>query len=134
MNIALLSLIGFGAWTLALATIIVSYRTGLVLKGKHPANSWTRGAAIANPGLITRMEHAHLNSLENLPVFAVIVLVAAAMGNLAAVALLAPWVLAARVAQTLTHLIGTSHWLVFVRANFYVIQVLLMFWMILRLI
>ena len=77
MSVALLSLIGFAAWTLALAAVVVSYRTLLVLSGKHPANSWTRGSAIPSPALITRMEHAHLNCIENLPVFAVVVLVAA---------------------------------------------------------
>lgn len=134
MSAALLSLIGFAAWTLALAAIVVSYRTMLVLSGRHPANSWTRGAAIPSPGLITRMEHAHLNCIENLPVFAVVILAAVAMNQAAAVAMLAPWVLAARVAQSVTHLIGVSHWLVFVRASFYTVQLALMFWMMIQLV
>ena len=133
MSVALLSLIGFAAWTLALAAVVVSYRTLLVLSGKHPANSWTRGSAIPSPALITRMEHAHLNCIENLPVFAVVVLVEVAMNQAAVIAVLAPWVLAARVAQSLTHLVGVSHWLVFVRASFYTVQVALMFWMMIQL-
>ena len=55
------------------------------------------------------------------------------MNQAAVIAVLAPWVLAARLAQSLTLLVGVSHWLVFVRAIFYTVQVALMFWMMIQL-
>ena len=124
------ALIYFAAWTLLLITIVVLYRTGLVFTGKTPANSWTRGAATASdPNLITRIQHAHLNCLENLPIFAAIVLVGVAMNKTGVVDKFAAWVLYARLAQSAVHLIGVNHWLVMIRATLYTIQALLFFYM-----
>ncbi|MDP9141412.1 MAG: MAPEG family protein [Pseudomonadota bacterium] len=122
------ALIAYTAWTLVLVLLVVSWRGIDILRGK-PANSWGRGAEADRPGLIRRAEHAHLNTLENLPIFAVIVLAAAAMGKSAGVDALACWVLYARIAQSVTHLIGTSHWLVLIRATFYFIQIGLFAWL-----
>lgn len=120
----MMALIGFAAWTLLLVVLAVGWRVLEVLRGK-PANSWTRGAAAETPALVKRMEHAHLNCLENLPIFAVIVLAAQAIGKSAVVDAVAAWVLYARIAQSVTHLIGVSHWLVLIRATFYTVQLAL---------
>ncbi|MEQ1440034.1 MAPEG family protein [Fontimonas sp. SYSU GA230001] len=120
----MMALLGFAAWTLALVALAVTWRVAEVLRGR-PANSWTRGAAAEVPGFVKRAEHAHLNCLENLPIFAVIVLVAPAIGKSPVVDAVAAWVLYARIGQSVTHLIGTSHWLVLIRATFYSIQVAL---------
>ena len=120
----MMALIGFAAWTLLLVVLAVGWRVLEVLRGK-PANSWTRGAAAETPALVKRMEHAHLNCLENLPIFAVIVLAAQAIGKSSVVDAVAAWVLYARIAQSVTHLIGVSHWLVLIRATFYTVQLAL---------
>ncbi|MBL6751397.1 MAG: MAPEG family protein [Nevskia sp.] len=124
------ALVGFAAWTLLLVLIVVGWRVAKVLTGV-PINSWTRGKEAVKPGLVVRAEHAHLNSLENLPLFAVAVLVAAATGKAALADSVGAYVLYARVAQSVTHLIGTSQPLVMVRATFWTIQVALiayLFW------
>jgi len=119
------ALIGFTAWTLLLVLVIFAWRgIEIVINGKK-ADSWTRGKDVAAPGLIRRIEHAHINCLENLPIFAVIVLAAAAMGKSAVTEPYAMYVLYARVAQTLTHMVGVSHWLVMLRATFWAIQLIL---------
>ena len=119
------ALIGFTAWTLLLVLIIFAWRgIEIVIKGKK-ADSWTRGKDVEEPGLIRRIEHAHINCLENLPIFAVIVLAAAAMGKSAVTEPYAMYVLYARVAQTLTHMVGVSHWLVMLRATFWAVQLVL---------
>jgi len=123
---ALTALIGFTAWTLLLVFLIVNWRGIEVLRGV-PANSWGRGNERDAPGLVKRMQHAHLNCLENLPVFAAIVLAGYAMGKASVVDALAMYVLYARLGQSIVHLIGTSHWLVMVRVTFFVIQLLLFF-------
>lgn len=99
-----------------------------------PINSWPRGAKSANDAaIVKRLGDAHANCLENLPVFAVIVLGAAAMGRLDAIAILVPWVLYARIAQTLTHLTGVGQLHVLVRATFWSVQLGLMLWMLFKL-
>lgn len=118
------ALIGFTAWTLLLVVLVVGWRAVEVLRGK-PANSWTRGTTTEQPSFIKRAEHAHLNTLENLPIFAAIVLVAQALEKSALVDSVAAWILYARIAQSVTHLIGVSHWLVLIRATFFSIQLAL---------
>ena len=119
------ALIGFTAWTLLLVLIVFAWRgIEIVINGKK-ADSWTRGKDCETPGLIRRIEHAHVNCLENLPIFASIVLAAAAMGKSAVTEPYALYVLYARVAQTAVHILGVNHWLVLLRATFWAIQLAL---------
>ena len=119
------ALIGFTAWTLLLVLVIFAWRgIEIVINGKK-ADSWTRGKQVDETALIRRIEHAHINCLENLPIFAVIVLAAAAMGKSAVTEPYAMYVLYARLAQTVIHIIGVNHWLVLVRATFWAIQLAL---------
>ena len=118
------ALIGFTAWTLLLVLIVFSYRGIRVLSGT-PINAWPRGAALPDPGFVKRVTDAHANCLENLPIFAVIVLSAAALGKLPAIAVLAPYVLYARLAQSLMHLLGTNVPLVMLRVTFWSVQLVL---------
>ncbi|MDE0855089.1 MAG: MAPEG family protein, partial [Nevskia sp.] len=119
------ALIGFTAWTLLLVILVFAWRgIEIVVNGKK-ADSWTRGKDVETPALVRRIEHAHMNCVENLPLFAVIVLAAAAMGKSAVTEPYAMFVLYARVAQSVTHLIGISHWLVMLRATFWAAQLAL---------
>jgi uncharacterized MAPEG superfamily protein len=128
------ALLGFTAWTLLLVFLVFVYRSFRFLTGT-PVNSWPRGARAAHdPAWVQRAADAHANGLENLPIFAVIVLAAAALDKTALVAPLAPWVLYARVGQSVAHLLGTSQPLVLVRATFWAAQLALFFWMLARLV
>ena len=131
---ALTALLLFAAWTLALMLAYVLPRVAATLTFQKKANSWPRDGADTDAPIVKRAHHAHLNCVENLPVFAAIVLAAAAAGKLDAVNLLAPWVLYLRLAQSVTHLISTNALFVFIRANFFLLQVALMGWMIWRLV
>ncbi|MGH8462371.1 MAG: MAPEG family protein [Stenotrophobium sp.] len=122
------ALLLFTAWTLLLMFTYVGYRVVLVFAGKKKANAWTRGTQADDPGFIVRASHAHVNCTENLPVFAAIVLAAWALNKSAVVDHVAIYFLAARVAQSLVHLIGVSHWLVFLRGNLFIAQALLCFY------
>lgn len=126
---ALQALVGFSLWTLALVTLVFMYRGLRFLKGA-PINSWPRGNKPADDApFVKRVEDAHANCLENLPVFAVIVLAAAAMDKSGTVNTLAPWVLYARIGQSLVHLSGTGAVQVFIRASFWCAQLGLCLWM-----
>src|SRR5258707_762158 len=124
------ALLLFAGWTLVLMFIYVNYRVLLTLTFKKPANSWSRVAADVDPPFVQRAHHAHLNAVENLPVFAVIVLAASALNKAPVVDAVAAWVLYLRIAQSTTHLIGTSALLVFIRANFFLLQAFLYIYMI----
>ena len=130
---ALHALLAFTAWTLLLVTGVLLYR-GVRFLGGTPINSWPRGQQ--QPGdapMIRRLQDAHANCLENLLPFAAIVLAGAALGRLPALQPLAPWVVYARVGQSLAHLAGTGPAHVFVRASFWVVQLALFFWMLVQL-
>ncbi len=130
---ALQALIGFTSWTLALIILVFLYRGLRFLRGT-PINHWPRRAKPADDAaLIGRVEDAHANCLENLPVFAVIVLVAAAQSKLGAIDALAPWVFYARIAQTAVHLSGVGAGQVLVRASFWAVQLALFVVMLVKL-
>ncbi len=124
------ALLLFAAWTLVLVMTHAGYRVLMVLSMKKRADHWMRGRVSDDPAFVTRAGNAHLNCAENLPVYGAIVLAAWALGKSPVVDSVAALFLAARLAQSITHLIGVSHWLVFARANFFIVQVLLCFWMI----
>ena len=124
------ALLLFAAWTLVVMFVYVGYRMVLVLSMQKKANAWTRGQPTDDPAFVVRASHAHVNCVENLPVFAAIVLAAAALGKSPVVDAVACWFLAARIAQTTVHLISTAPGMVFLRANLFVVQAALCFWMI----
>ena len=130
---AIQALLGFTTWTLILVAGVFLYR-GLKFATGTPINHWPRGAKPTDDAaLVKRLEDAHANCLENLPIFAALVLAAAAMGKLDAIAALAPWVLYARVGQSLAHLSGVGVLQVLVRATFWSVQLALFFWMLAKL-
>ncbi len=129
MGTSVMAVLLFTAWTLVVVAIVLLWRSFEIARGV-PANSWGRGAERDRPGLVKRAEHAHINCLENLPVFAAIVMAAVFSDKSAVTDGVAMWVVYARVLQSVMHLIGTSQWLVLLRATFYFVQVALFVYMI----
>lgn len=126
---ALQALVGFALWTLALITLVFLYR-GLRFMRGAPINHWPRGNKPQDDAnLVKRLEDAHANCLENLPVFAVLVLAASLMDRSAAIEAVAPFVLYARIGQTLAHLWGVRPMQVFVRVSFWSVQLVICLWM-----
>ena len=129
---ALLALMGFAGWTLLLVAGVFVYRGVRFLSGT-PINHWPRSAKPTDDApFARRIEDAHANCLENLPIFAVIVLVAVSLGRLEVINVLAPCVLYARIGQTAAHLSGVGQLNVLVRATFWAMQLVLFVWMIVR--
>lgn len=128
---AICALLCFTALTVALALVFVGYRVALVLSFKVAANAWTRGAAThVDPPIITRFQHAQMNCVENLPVFAAVVFIAFAMNQLAILEPLAMVFVGLRVAQSTVHVINTSAAMVFLRANLWLGQMaILVYWL-----
>ena len=124
----------YAAWTLLLPLIYAgTIRVPSIAAGRKRADHWERGKPIDDPPVLARTKNAHLNCTENFPVFAAIVVVAALLGKIAVADALAGYVLFARVAQSVAHMLGTSLPLIALRGLFYFVQVALMFWMIWKL-
>jgi uncharacterized MAPEG superfamily protein len=134
MTASISALLGYTGWALALAFVVLFYRTAVVFARKTPANSWTRGAQTwQDPPLITRITHAGANCAENLPIVAAVLLAAQALGQGEVTDGLACWLLAARVAQSTVHMIAVNHWMVFIRANLFAVQLLILAYWLLKL-
>ena len=130
MSPSALALVGYAAWTLLLVFGIVAYRTGLVAMKKHAANGFAPDGSDLGE-FSGRLCRAHANCYENLAVFASLVLLAMVTGNGAITDPLARWVLVARVAQSVTHLISESELAVTVRVTFFLVQVGIMaYWVV----
>lgn len=120
----------YAGWCLLLPLVYATYRVPKVLGGGKPADHWERGNEVDDPPVLVRMKAAHLNCLENFPVFLGIVAMAALVDNLAAIAALAPWVLYLRVGQSVVHITGTSFVQILIRATLFIAQLLIMLYMI----
>jgi uncharacterized MAPEG superfamily protein len=91
--------------------------------GQKKANEFASGVPHGGDAY-WRLNRAHLNCLENLPIFATVVLVATVAGIRAAILdTLARTFLAARVGQTLAHVSSGGVVAVNVRFTFFVVQV-----------
>lgn len=121
MSPSALALVGYVAWNLLLVIWIISYRTGLVLTGKHAANGFDPSGTDIS-GFSARLCRAHANCYENLPMFGGLILLALVTGNASITDPLARWVLAARVTQSIVHLISASEIAVTIRASIYSVQ------------
>ncbi|HEV2609569.1 MAG TPA: MAPEG family protein [Noviherbaspirillum sp.] len=122
MNTTLTALTGFIAWTLFLLIVMEVIRSGLVIKKSVAVNAFRPDNANLSP-FMQRLARAHANCLESLPIFGGLMLVAALSGNAAVTDPLAYILLAARVVQSLAHLISLSVMAVNVRFIAFAVQV-----------
>lgn len=128
MTLSLWMLLGFAGWTLLVLLVGVGImRWLLIFKGEAELVSFPGGVVHGSPAY-RRATRAHANCVENLPVFAAIVLVASAahldpprMGQLAVT------VLATRILQTSIHmLLPESNASIAARFTSYLVQVMAM--------
>lgn len=128
MNPAIHALAGFAGWTLLLALIMATIRMSNLFGGaKIPINRFSPGGEDL-PGFGHRVTRAHMNCVENLPIFAALVAAAGFSGQFGVMEGTAMYVLYARLGQSIVHMISTSPAMVWIRATFFFIQVLLMAW------
>lgn len=120
-------------WMLVLMLLYAAPRIPQALMGTKPIDSWERGREPVDPACLQRIKAAHMNCVENFPLFAAVVAIAALTGQLAAVGV-AAYVFYARVIQSVIHMTGTSFIQILLRATFFLIQVGLILYMAIRLI
>lgn len=131
MTLPLLSLVGFSTWTLLLLAATVGvHRWSLILTKRAAVNGFPPDAPVG-PGWYQRATRAHLNCVENLPVYGAIVLAVTITEHHGfALDALSVSVLTARICQTLTHVlfVQTERAVTF-RFSFYTVQLVAMLWM-----
>lgn len=122
-----LALMLYAAWTLLLVTAIAVLRASETLARRRPRN----GFAVFGEDVSAfseRLCRAHANCYENLPAFAALLLVALVTGHAELTDPLALWLVAARIGQTVTHLISTRNWALNLRFAFFTSQMLVPLW------
>lgn len=124
MTMELWYLLGFAAWAVILVAIIGIWRVIQVLTGRVAANGFPAGQPHGGEAY-WRLNRAHMNTLENLPIVATFILVAAMAGiSTEATANLAGVILGARILQSLIHVASGSVLAVNLRFAAYLIQLL----------
>lgn len=124
MTTPLWCLLGFVCWTLLLLMSIGAARVSRVLAGKAKPSDFPAGVPHGGDAY-WRLNRAHLNCVENLPIFASVVLIAT-VAELRSETLdtLARVYLAARLGQSIAHISSGSSAAINVRFTFFLIQVL----------
>lgn len=106
MTVPIAVLLAFAGWTLATLTVAIGwYRWSRILTGRAAIHEF-EGGARQPTGWSQRAHRAHANCLENLPLYtAVVVAIVATGATHPALDPLALVLIAARVAQTSTHIV-----------------------------
>lgn len=127
MGNSIIALGGFALWTLVLVLSVATFRivSDFVLKRGIALNIFKPDGSDV-PGFGQRLTRAHLNCLEVLPVFAATVLIAAVADQMSLLEPTVIYILYARVAQSIVHVISTSLIAVLVRGAFFVVQLALL--------
>jgi uncharacterized MAPEG superfamily protein len=129
MNIPVLVLLGFAAWTLIILSVGVGgYRWALILSGRASVAGW-RADAPQGADWYQRVTRAHMNCIENLPVYGAIVVALTVVGLQShLIDGLSEAMLTARIGQTLVHVaLRQTNAVVSVRFTLFSIQLVCMF-------
>ena len=123
MNYASLQyLVMYALWAVALVLTFGAYRCYAVLAGKSRNDGFPAGVQ-HGPDWYWRLNRAHLNTLENLPIFGSVVIVGVIVGVSSSLFhTCAAVIFYARIAQSLTHIASTAKWPINIRFTFFVIQ------------
>ena len=129
MNIPVLVLLGFAAWTLIILSVGVGgYRWALILSGRASVAGW-RADAPRGADWYQRVTRAHMNCIENLPVYGAVVVALTVVGLQSRfIDGLSEAMLTARIGQTLVHVaLRQTNAVVSVRFTLFSIQLVCMF-------
>jgi uncharacterized MAPEG superfamily protein len=115
-------LVGFAVWALALVAAVASARGLLVVTGKAKPNAFPSGTQHGGD-MYWRLNRAHMNTNENLPIFASLVLAGTLSGVQTPIfATLSVVTLGARIAQSLIHVASGSAMAVNLRFTAFCVQ------------
>lgn len=126
---AIIALTFYALWAMFLVLSIGAARVSQVASGKTQVTGFTAGVP-HGPDRYWRLNRAHLNTVENLPIFATVVLAGVAAGAVdATFNMLAIIVVCARAVQSLIHIMSGSAGAINLRFSAYVVQIVCQMWM-----
>ncbi|MDY6941490.1 MAG: MAPEG family protein [Pseudomonadota bacterium] len=132
MTASATAILGYAGWMLLLLVLVVVMRTVISQRTEKQVNEFSPGGEDV-PGFGHRVTRAHLNCVENIGPFIAIIVAAYLSDQLAVTDQLAMWVLYARIAQSVVHLISTALPMVMIRGTLLLVQIALQGWMIFQL-
>jgi len=128
MTTSALVLTLFIAWTLLLLLLVMEVlRSQLVATGRVQPNAFRPDNGNLSP-FMQRLARAHANCVESLPVFGGLLVVALLTQRSGVTDPLAPWFMAARLAQSTIHLVSLSAAAVTARFAFFAVQLAIGAW------
>lgn len=134
MTRPLWALVGYAAWAMFLILLILSARGLEVFTGKKKVNEFPGGVQHGGD-VYWRLYRAHANTVENLPIVAILVLVGTLVHVYTRTFDTLPLVaLGARVVQSLVHISSGSVMAVNVRFTAFAVQYACFGWMILEIV
>lgn len=123
------TLLAYVAWTILMVVALGVLRTSAVIKKQRAPNSFSPSGDDMEP-FGKRLTRAHANCYENLPIAGAVLLYAIATGQTGLTDGLAYIFLGARIGQSIAHLISTERPFVSIRFAFFVVQiVILVYWL-----
>jgi uncharacterized MAPEG superfamily protein len=118
----LVCLVLFALWAVALVTLVGFVRVGQVLAGKKRSNEFPSGTPHGTDGY-WRLNRAHLNTVENLPIFGALVIAGTLLHVDSRLFHLVPQiVIGARAVQSIAHIASGSARVVNIRFFAFVTQ------------
>ena len=131
MNDTILALLGYITWILVLLICLATYRTLLVAKKEQAVNGFKPDGS-DSPALGERITRAQSNCVESFAFIGGLMLLALATDSAAITNGLALFLLAARLGQSVMHLISTSELAVQIRFAFFLAQIgICLYWVVL---
>ena len=124
MSATAFALTVFISWALGLLIVMEVIRTYLVISGKVAANGFTPDNAALSP-FMQRLARAHANCIEGLPIFGGLLGVAILISKTDVTDPLASTLLAARIVQSIIHLVSTSQVAVSLRFTAFAVQMVI---------
>ena len=126
MSPPLMALACFAAWTLLLVFTAVASRVVAIMRGSDITINNFSPYGEDMPGFGQRVTRAHLNCVENLPVFAAVVAAAGFSGQFSVMEGTVMYIIYARLAQSTVHMISGSQTASLIRGTLFAVQTLLM--------
>ncbi|MCB1175199.1 MAG: MAPEG family protein [Leptospiraceae bacterium] len=121
MPVELITLTIYAVWTLLLGMAVVWWRAVLVLQGKSQSNEFASGQKHGSDPY-WRLNRAHINAAENLPIFAVVCGLAVYLSVYEWIEALAIVVVVARLIQSTIHISSNHVWAVNLRFSAMLVQ------------
>ncbi|HEY2034988.1 MAG TPA: MAPEG family protein [Rhizomicrobium sp.] len=126
---SVIALVFYALWAIALVLMIAIDRLLLIFRGQVKNNEFLSGVPHGNDSY-WRINRAQMNTVENLPIFAVIVLAAWVAGSESPLFnLLAMVVLVARIVQSVIHIMSGDQIATWFRTAMFAVQIACEIWM-----